>query len=239
MRLRRNIVSGIYCIENTINHKKYIGQSVNVYDRWCKHRVKLNQNTHDNDYLQKSWNKYGEDTFKFTLLEECSIDDLDEKETYYINLYNTLNRDYGYNLKTGGQLGGAIVSDYVRNKMSKAIKKSYQNNEYLSEEHRKMALKQWSNPEIKAKILGENNGMYGKHHSEEARKKISEARKGVSPSTKNIIPVLCLELNKIFSSATEAAKELNLKSHLILQVCYGNRHTHGNYHWKFVTENNI
>lgn len=238
MKLRKDIISGIYCIENTINHKKYIGQSVNVYDRWRRHKAELKKNMHDNDYLQKSWNKYGEKSFKFMILEECSIDNLDEKEVYYIDLYNTLNRDYGYNLKTGGQLGGAIVSDYVRDKMSKAVKESYQNNKDLSEERREMALKQWANPEIKAKISGENNGMYGKHHSEEARKKISEAGKGKPCWKKNPMPVFCVELNRVFSCADEAQKELNINPQII-QVCKGNRKTCGGYHWKFATENNI
>lgn len=61
------IKSGIYCIENIRNGKKYIGQSINVYYRWKKHKSELNNNTHDNDYLQKAWNKYGSDIFSINL----------------------------------------------------------------------------------------------------------------------------------------------------------------------------
>ena len=57
--MNNNIISGIYCIENGINHKKYIGQSKNILYRWKKHISALNSNTHDNSYLQSSWNKYG------------------------------------------------------------------------------------------------------------------------------------------------------------------------------------
>ena len=57
--------SGIYCIENIITNKKYIGQSIDVNERWRKHISELNHNYHHNDYLQKAWNKYGEKGFKF------------------------------------------------------------------------------------------------------------------------------------------------------------------------------
>ena len=63
--MRKNNTIGIYCIENTINNKKYIGQSVEIENRWSKHRSELNKNKHDNDYLQKSWNKYGEKILNF------------------------------------------------------------------------------------------------------------------------------------------------------------------------------
>ena len=56
-----NDISGIYCIENIINNKKYIGQSKHINERWLKHISELNHGYHHNDYLQKSWNKYGKD----------------------------------------------------------------------------------------------------------------------------------------------------------------------------------
>lgn len=237
--MRKNIISGIYCIENIVTNKKYIGQSVNINDRWCKHRTALNHGNHDNDYLQKAWDKYGEANFEFYILERCNSDKLDEREIYYIELHNTLNRDCGYNLKSGGQSDGIQASDYVKNKISKALKKSYSENEDFRKQQRNNALKQWANPDIKAKILGENNGMYGKHHTEDARKRMSEKRKGKPSKKRNNIPVFCVELNREYENATIASKELGIYSNLILQVCYGKRKTTGGYHWKFLSENNI
>lgn len=241
--MRKNIISGIYCIENIVTNKKYIGQSVNINDRWCKHKAALNHGTHDNDYLQKAWNKYGETNFKFYILECCDSNKLDEREIYYIELHNTLNRNYGYNLKSGGQNNGIQASDYVKEKISKALKKSYSENEEFRENQRNNALKQWANPEIKAKILGENNGMYGRTHSQEARKKISEAQKGHISQYRNTTPVFCVELNRMFIDAVTACMELGLdkgRAGNIHEVCKGIRYrkTVGGYHWRYL-ENNI
>ena len=228
---------GIYCIENLITHKKYIGQSVNIKDRWRRHISELNNNYHHNDYLQKSWNKYGEDNFEFYVLEYCSKEDLNKKEDYYINKYNTMDRDYGYNLKSGGQ-DHNYQTEEIKHKISESNKKTYLNSN-LKEIRSIDALNQWANPKIKAKITGENNGMYGKHHTEEAKKKMSEKKKGRLSPKRDLTPVLCVELNKKYDCAAIASRELGIQSGCILLVCRGERKTAGGYHWKFLLENNI
>lgn len=145
--------SGIYCIENIMNHKKYIGQSIDVEERWRKHVSELKHGYHHNDYLQKSWNKYGENNFKFYILEYCSVNILYNREIYWINFYNTINRDNGYNLKSGGQNGGSILSEYSKEKLRESIKNSY-NNFNLREIRSFDALNQWADPKIKEKISG-------------------------------------------------------------------------------------
>ena len=236
----KEIISGIYCIENIVNNKKYIGQSKNINDRWRRHKSELNRGNHDNDYLQKSWNKYGESNFSFYILDNCNLSELDEKEKYYIDFYKTLDRNYGYNLKSGGQNNGSIASEYVRQKMSSSLKQAYAKNKELKDKRRQDALNQWANPELKDKISGKNNGMYGKHHSDEAKQKMSEKKKGRPSSKRNTTPVLCIELNQVFDCAVTAAQAMKHKSTAgILEVCKGNRKTAGGYHWKFLLENNI
>lgn len=85
-------ISGIYCIENTITSKKYIGQAVDIKQRWKQHL-----NCSDKRDLYKDMKLYGTMNFKFYILEECNPRLLDEKEVYYIELYDTYKNGYNNN----------------------------------------------------------------------------------------------------------------------------------------------
>lgn len=93
-------MTGIYMITNVVNEKHYVGQAKNIEYRWMRHRSALKCGTHHNRHLQSAYNAYGSENFEYTILEECQECDLDEREQYYIKLYDSYNN--GYNLDIGG-----------------------------------------------------------------------------------------------------------------------------------------
>lgn len=82
---------GIYMLLNTKNGKKYIGSSINIRKRLWEHRANLRHNHHHNPHLQASWNKYGEESFEYSILEICNEEVRFEREQFYVN---TLNPEY-------------------------------------------------------------------------------------------------------------------------------------------------
>jgi len=94
---------GIYKITNIINNKVYIGQSQDMDTRLRGHKSTLKANTHFNIHLQRAYNKYGIDSFTYETQEECSEDIINERESYWIEFYNSMDRFCGYNIDYGGK----------------------------------------------------------------------------------------------------------------------------------------
>lgn len=95
-------VCGIYKITNKINKMCYIGQAKKIRERWREHmKCGLGIDTPANNKLYIAMKKDGIDNFTFELLEACAAVDLDTKETFYINLYDSYN--FGYNNNTGNK----------------------------------------------------------------------------------------------------------------------------------------
>ena len=93
---------GIYKITNKENKLCYIGQAKKIRERWREHmKCGLGIDTPANNKLYQAMKKEGIDNFTFEMLEECTIENLDEKEAFYINLYNSY--DYGYNSNRGNK----------------------------------------------------------------------------------------------------------------------------------------
>lgn len=97
-------MTGIYKITNLINNKVYIGQSVNIHERWRVERSRPFQpgSCEYNTPLCRAIRKYGIDSFKFEVIEECSMAQLNERERYYIQYYHSADEQNGYNLTLGG-----------------------------------------------------------------------------------------------------------------------------------------
>ena len=93
---------GIYKFQNKINQKVYIGQSINIEKRYNAHinRVKNKKSNQYNSVLHQAIRKYGIQNFTFEVIQECSVKDLDEREKYWIQYYDSFNN--GYNCTSGG-----------------------------------------------------------------------------------------------------------------------------------------
>jgi len=103
----------IYKITNKVNNKIYIG-SASYYDkRIGTHVNRLNSNIHDNNHLQAAWNKYGKDNFEFSIIEECTKDNLLIKEQYWLDLTQCYIPSKGYNIDkiAGSRIGGSMPQE--------------------------------------------------------------------------------------------------------------------------------
>ena len=85
---------GIYKITNKINNKSYIGQSIHIEERWKQH---INLITTGEQLLYKAFRKYGINNFNFEVIELCPQTQLNEREIYWSQHYNTLTPN-GYNM---------------------------------------------------------------------------------------------------------------------------------------------
>lgn len=103
----------VYCIQNKVNGKKYIGQTSNekgYNSRWNYHKWALKHNEHENKNLQNDYNVFGLEAFEFTLLHEFQantlenlLKTLDNMEKYYIKSWNLLDENFGYNISRRGR----------------------------------------------------------------------------------------------------------------------------------------
>ena len=92
---------GIYKITNKVNGHSYIGQSIHIEERFKEHQNKYNWDREKDKPLYQAFQKYGLNNFNFEIIEECRPEQLNIKEQYWIDFYNTYKD--GYNQTSGGE----------------------------------------------------------------------------------------------------------------------------------------
>jgi group I intron endonuclease len=192
----------IYCVTNKINGKQYIGQTIqSLADRWYHHTYYSNFR---NNYFHNAIKKYGKENFEIKQIDRAlTIEELNEKEKYWIKTMNTIVPN-GYNLTMGGRAetpghrhsnktkellrkihSGRYPSKETREKLSK-IHKDLWNNETFREKIRLAHIGTTHSDDTKEKIRNSNIGKHtylkdlpvwntGKSTSDEIKKKISES----------------------------------------------------------------
>lgn len=165
--------TGIYKITNIKNGKVYIGSASKSFNtRWQQHRNALKRGDHYNNHLQMSWNKYGEDSFIFEVLEICDAENCIERENYNISLYNF---EILYNiLPQAGSTLGAKRTKETKDKISKSHIGKRASIE-AREKMRASKLGKKLSEDHKMKI---SKTLSGRKKSDEFKDKISRIKKG-------------------------------------------------------------
>jgi group I intron endonuclease len=209
------------------SNKAYIGiTSTSVEERWdngngyLKKRKdgKFKQPAIANAILKYGWDNFGHAIFASQLSKE----EAEHIEKLLIDIFQTRNKAYGYNIREGGGSVGKMAEE-SRLSMINSLK----GRKHTEEELRKM----------RGANKGEKHPMFGKHPSEETRKKMSEAHKGRGPTERcrekamQTIRrcVICVEMDLFFNSITEASKILNIPRTTINSALAG-RTKHAGYH---------
>lgn len=201
-------IYGVYRIVNNLNCKIYIGSSIHVNKRLDEHKNTLNNNCHHNRHLQRAWNKYGEENFSFEIVEilDSDVDILRQREQYWMDYYKSYDLNVGYNIS------------------------------HSSIGHSGHTISEEAKGKIRQKTTGELNHFYGKHHTEESKKKMSENHADVSGGNHpRATPVLCIELDAKFDCTRDVERQLGINHAHISACCKGQRKTAGGYHWRYIT----
>lgn len=202
----------VYKITNLINNKIYIGQD-------SKDR---------NDYMGSgkliilAINKYGLSNFKKEILDNVNnLDELNEREIYWINFYNSTNKNIGYNISLGGQ-NSLLLNEEFLEKRNESISTS-KKGKLLSEKHKNSIKKgcvhlkkNKTNTGIR---VGEKNGFFNKKHVGDMSR--FSTRSNITPTNaKSIID----QNGKTYSSIHEASLSFKKPSSAriyISKVCRG------------------
>ena len=171
--------AGVYQIRNTNNGHRYIGSTKDLKVRKYHHFALLRKGKHANSYLQRAFNKYGEDAFRFEILFEAKYPTrMDLFEQYYLDT-NKPEYNVAQIASTAFNRLGVKPSEEAKQKTSQTLKKKFigRGNPFYGKKH-SAETRQKIRQALKGKRNGEANPFYGKKHSTEARIKISERLKG-------------------------------------------------------------
>jgi group I intron endonuclease len=195
---------GIYKITNP-KGAVYIGQSIDIYRRFRYY--KKTQNCNEQPKLYNSFLKYGTDNHTFEIIEECSVEILNERERYWQDFYNATNRDKGLNcrLTETSDFNGKL-SEETCEKISIALK-----GRVFSEEHKKKLAENHA-----FKKEGYIHPNKGKKHSSETIKKMSESNPKIRSKK-----VINTKTGEIYNSGKEMCEILGLNYNVMRKIFCG------------------
>ena len=228
---------GIYKVTNKINKKSYIGQSKNIEQRLKDHKLVCRER---NVLLKRALKKYGVENFDYEIIEECKLNELDEREIYWINKLKP-----EYNLDTGGKGSpNHIVTDETKRVLKQKGKEFWNN---LDEKTKQKIINQnLKGPAIGHKVSKETREKLrqcnlGKKQSKETIEKrkqtmIEKKKNGyIQTNGNHRKKVICIETGEIFNSLKEAKDKYNLST--LCGHLKGRYETCKGKHYKYYQEN--
>ena len=214
----------VYQHRNKINGKVYIGITMQTPEQRWRHGEGYKSSPHFYAAIQK----YGWDNFEHNILfQNLTKEEACKKEQELIAKYNSMNREYGYNSMSGGDI--FVMNEETKQKISQSLMGN------------KNGLGHPCSEEKKKKI---SEAQKGRRLTEEHKQKLSEAAKKrhtpCSEQAKENIrkashkkPVYCEELNKVFESVQECSRQLGIPATNISKLCNGRGKTLKGYHLKY------
>lgn len=199
----------IYTHTNKTNGKIYVGLTgVEPEERW-----RDGKGYHKGTHFRNAIDKYGWDNFEHEIIKvNLTKKEASYWEQYYISFYNSTDRQYGYNMSSGGEHGGHPQTPETRKKISE--------NGY----HMGMLGKKASD-ETKKKM---SNSLMGHSVPQEAKDRM---RKSALENRGRLF--LCVELNRIFNNLNEAHEVTTCPKGAIVQCCQGKQKQSKGYHWEY------
>ena len=201
----------IYKLTNKINGKCYIGQTVDVGNRFSKYK---NLQCSGQPKIFRALKKYTPENFLFEVIDNTNTQEhADSLETHYIVLFNSIKN--GYNIKEGGSRGlhsEATKAKLVAANLGRTFTKETIQKMSLSATGRKVT------EETKVKIsvanLNENNPMFGLHHTDETKQKISTTLFGRHLSEATKLKLSKSHTGRKFSEETKRKMSESIKASL-------------------------
>jgi len=167
--------SGVYFITNNISGKKYIGSAINLQQRETDHWKNLRAQKHRNKHLQNAWNKYGEESFSFSVLEFVkNKKDLIATEQRYFDIFKP---EYNKCPTAGNMLG-------------------FKHSSESKQKQRLAKLKSWKDPEYRQGMVDAHTGY---NPSPETRKKISDVSRGEMNGFSKLTEDKVIEIKRLLS----------------------------------------
>lgn len=225
-------MTGIYLIRNLVNGHCYVGQSIDIKQRWADHKAPRSRKR--GQVLGRAFAKYGIQNFAFEMLEECHAEFLCDRECYWIALLKP-----HYNMTTGGEgAPGHRLSEEVRAILSAKAKIQWARKTDLEKwavVHKNLIGPRESHPvsqESRAKISAT---LTGRKMPEEQRLKRVGKFPGRRFTGKMVVRIdpSNMAMRELHVSIREAAKQFNINPSNISSVLNGRQRTAGGWIWKY------